>query len=346
MLAFNSAMNNYQLHPMRAQDIDAIRDLFQRVYQSNRTIAEDNWRFLNTESGLAPVILAEENRKLVGAYAMWPTRVLCNNQSVAAAQALNIMVDPAHSGKGLFTKMGKAIFDVLQEQHHIKMIYGFPNPPAYGGHIHKMNWHHVCDIPRYVRPIHPLRRFNFVPAWLHGALDILKPKANSAFEITEEQPHAVALEKIINETTFPEGSCRILRDARWFEWRYSPQAELSHIWLSAKKYGVLKGFAIFRESTLEGTAEKRFIRISELWGDKEAVDALMRHIVRYAYDKKCILVMIVTNMPHLRRALCKQWFLKLQKKPFIVRTLKTENLPANIHVANNWFIMSGDFDAM
>jgi predicted N-acetyltransferase YhbS len=338
-------MNNYQLRLMRAQDIDAIRDLFRRVYQSNRTIAEDNWRFTETESGLAPVILAEENGKLVGAYAMWPTRVLCNNQQVAAAQALDIMVDPAHGGKGLFTQMGKEIFDVLKGQH-IKIIYGFPNPPSYGGHVHKMNWRHVCDIPRYVRFVHPLRRFNFVPEWVHSALNVIKPQSDSGFEITIEQPQAAMLEEIMSETEFPERSCRVLRDARWFQWRYNQEAELSHIWLSAKKVGVLKGFAVFRESALEGEPEKRFIRISELWGNKEVVDALLRDIVRYAYDRKCMLVMIMTNMPHLRTSLCRQWFLKLQKKPFIVRPLTTENLPANIYAPNNWYIMSGDFDAM
>lgn len=315
-------MNNYQLRLMRAQDIDAIRDLFRRVYHSNRTIEEDLWRFSKTESGLAPVILAEENGKLVGAYAMWPTRVLCNNQLIPAAQALDIMVDPAHNGKGLFTKMGEAIFQTLQKNHDIKMIYGFPNPPAYGGHIHKMNWQHVADIPRYIRPIFPLR--------------LLKPKPHSAFEITTGQPVAKMLEKILKDTLFPEQSCRILRDANWFKWRYDPSAQLSHIWLSAKKNGVLKGFAVFHETG----QEKRFIRISELWGDVEAVDALLRCIIRYAYERKCMLVMMVTNMPQLQKTLCRQLFLKLQKKPFIVRSLTTES------IEKNWYIMSGDFDAM
>ena len=207
-----------------------------------------------------------------------------------------------------------------------------------------MNWHHVADVPRYVRLIHPLHRFSLAPQWLkravHRVMDWFKPENDAAFQITTEKPEAAMLEKIVTEAKFPKYSCHILRDAHWFAWRYDQSSLLPHEWVSAKKGNELKGFAVFREEKMDGF---RIIRISECWGE---CPALLRHIVRVAHERDCTLVMTVTNLPHMKKPLCRQLFLKLQKKPFIVRALTTVNLPANIHVAKNWHIMSGDFDAM
>jgi GNAT superfamily N-acetyltransferase len=192
---------------MQAHDIDAVKALFLRVYGYARTSEEDMWRYTNTESGLPPVMLAEKEGALVGSYAVWPTRIVCGDEIIHSAQALDIMVDPAHNGKGLFTLMGEAMFREL-ETRGVKMLYGFPNPPSFVGHTRKMSWHHVANIPRYIRVIHPLHRFGFIPKivarTVHRIFDITKPVNNS--EVIYEKPSPKLLENIIRNTTFSKYS--------------------------------------------------------------------------------------------------------------------------------------------
>lgn len=317
---------------MQPQDLDAVKALFLRVYGYARSQAEDTWRYTNTESGATPVMLVEKEGALVGSYAVWQTRIMCGGEIISAAQALDIMVDPAHNGKGLFTLMGEAMFREL-ETRGIKMLYGFPNPPSYVGHTRKMSWHPVTNIPRYIRIIHPLHRFSFIPKIVaqivHRIFDIAKPKQDSG--VNSGKPSAELLEKIIQSTEFPKYSCRILRDSRWFAWRYADSNGLTHEWLYTQH-----GFAVFR-------MDNGIIRISELWGDAHR---LLRQIIRIAYVRDATLVMIVSNLPVLKKPLWWNGFLSLDRKPFIVRPLTTKSLPTNIHMAENWHIMSGDFDAM
>jgi hypothetical protein len=122
-----------------------------------------------------------------------------------------------------------------------------------------------------------------------------------------------------------------LRDAKWFAWRYDDSSGLAHEWLHTQH-----GFDVFR-------MDKDIIRISELWGDTHR---LLREIIRIAYARGATLVMIVTNLPQLKKSLWRNFFVSIDSKPFIVRPLTTQSLPANIHIAENWHIMSGDFDAM
>ena len=317
---------------MQLEDIDAVKGLFVRVYGYGRTRAEDVWRYTKTESGSSPVILAEKDGALVGCYAVWQTRIVCGSEIIPAAQALDIMVAPQHHGKGLFTLMGEAMFREL-EARGITMLYGFPNPPSYLGHTHKMNWHHVTDVPRYIRFIHPLHHLRFIPKIIvrigHRIFDMAKPSSNT--KIISEKPSPELLEKIIRNTQFPKYSCHILRDSKWFAWRYDDSSELAHGWLHTQK-----GFAVFR-------IQDGIIRISELWGDTHII---LQHIIRIAYERDVTLVMIVTNLPQLKKTLWRNLFVSLDSKPFIVRPLTTKSLPANIHTPENWHIMSGDFDAM
>jgi hypothetical protein len=228
--------------------------------------------------------------------------------------------------------MGEAMFREL-EARGITMLYGFPNPPSYVGHTRKMSWHPVTNIPRYIRLIHPLHRFGFIPKIVarivHPIFDIAKPSPNS--DIISGKPSPELLENIIRNTTFPKYSCHILRDAKWFAWRYDDSSGLAHEWLHTQR-----GFAVFR-------MDKDIIRISELWGDTHS---LLRDIIRIAYTRDATLVMIVTKLPTLKKLLWRNLFVSLDSKPFIVRPLTTKSLPANIHTPEYWHIMSGDFDAM
>lgn len=321
---------------MQAHDIDAVRALFLRVYGYQRSQAEDIWRYTQTESGLATIMLAELDGVLVGAYAAWHTRMMCGGEMTQGAQAFDVMVDPLHHGRGLFTQMGEAIFREL-ETRNIKIFYGFPNPPSLVGHTRKMSWHLVTHVPQYIRPVHPLNHFPKLPTLLqqlvHRVMDVLQPRSSNKLQVLSEKPDSETLEGIIRTTPLPHYSCHILRDAKWFAWRYDDSNGLGYEWIYTQN-----GFAVFR-------VDKGFLRIAECWGDTQAVDALLRHIIRAAYAHDCVLVMLTTNITQMKKSLWRHLFFCAKEKLFIVRPLTTQSLPANIHTPKNWHIMHGDFDA-
>jgi hypothetical protein len=339
------------LRPMKRSDLPKVRNLYRNIYGNNRQEENDTWRFLSSESGITPTTIAEERGEMVGAYPAWLIRMNLGGEVVQGAQAMDIMVDPGHQGKGIFTLMGEEAFEELAKKYDAKMLYGIPNKESYVGHMRKMSWHHVTDVPRYIRPILPLSLVPYIPGFLkkpiHFFLEVLfKPRAPLfGVEILERIPSEKDMRQIIEEAAaYPKYACRLHRDARWFKWRYDAKSDLGYRWLVAKQGKETVGFCVYRNENMEGGA--KITRIAELWGNKTATGALLKQVIRLSYKNKSALIMILTNMPFLRLPLLCHLFLGLQKKPLIVRALTPKSLAANIHNPENWYIMSGDFDAM
>jgi hypothetical protein len=68
-----------------------------------------------------------------------PVEMKYKNQTEVAAQYGDAMTLKNHTGKGLFTKLGK-LTDKQLIKANIKFIWGFPNQNSEYGYLNKLNW--------------------------------------------------------------------------------------------------------------------------------------------------------------------------------------------------------------
>ena len=83
--------------------------------------------------------LAYFNEKPVAFHGAIPVLMKYNNKTEIAAQYGDAMTLKNHTGKGLFTKLGK-LTDAQLIKADIKFIWGFPNQNSEYGYLNKLDW--------------------------------------------------------------------------------------------------------------------------------------------------------------------------------------------------------------
>lgn len=81
-------------------------------------------------------------------YGVYAYPVEYNGSTHVAVQSGDTMTHPAHGGKGLFTRLAKATYDLCR-QEGIEFVFGFPNKNSYPGFVKKLNWVHHENLLEY-----------------------------------------------------------------------------------------------------------------------------------------------------------------------------------------------------
>jgi hypothetical protein len=90
----------------------------------------------------------DENNQPAAFYGVFPYMMEYQGQKYLAAQSGDTMTHPAHTGKGLFTTLGKITYE-LAIKEGIGFIFGFPNENSYPGFTRKLNWIHKENMNNY-----------------------------------------------------------------------------------------------------------------------------------------------------------------------------------------------------
>lgn len=106
-----------------------------------KPLSRDEWRwfYIDNPVGDPYVSLFYENGKLLGHYAVLPTRLSFRGNSFIAYRSMTTMVHPDGRGKGLFTELAKRVYSML-ETDGASMVYGFPNANSAPGFIRNLGW--------------------------------------------------------------------------------------------------------------------------------------------------------------------------------------------------------------
>lgn len=118
---------------------DEIAQLFLDSF--GKPLSGDEWRwfYIDNPVGAPYVSLFYENGKLLGHYAVLPTRLSFRGKSFVAYRSMTTMVHPDGRGKGLFTELAKRVYSML-EADGASMVYGFPNANSAPGFIRNLGW--------------------------------------------------------------------------------------------------------------------------------------------------------------------------------------------------------------
>ena len=335
----------WNVREYQPEDVHQVRDLYAKVFQQTRPLEHFIWRFHNNPTGRGVVMVAEDSDRIVGQYALMPTRLRLGSELVLGAQSLDTMTHPDYRNQGMFVALAKACMQ-LAISKGIEVLYGFPNQISYHGFVYRLNWDHTGDIPTWVRTLNPgaigsiSRPIRYLaalglPLWSMGN------GAPHGIDIRTERPSLEELVALADLQTPDEsrGGCRIDRSIEWFKWRFDSESQRRYVWFPAYRDGNLKAWASFG---LNDWGEPPLIDMSG--SEADALEAVVSRATRHAKQLGLPQLRAVTNDKKAIRALKSCGYLQRVSLPLIVRSLTSRNMAENIHLHSSWRITSEDLD--
>ena len=102
------------------------------------------WAFKNNPYGFQ-VIVGEHEGRIVGLMGAICMDMKIGDRTIRASQASGLFVHPDYRGQGMFLEIGRTMFEIA-EKMGIQFSIGFPNEPAYRGHI-QYGWFEASMVP-------------------------------------------------------------------------------------------------------------------------------------------------------------------------------------------------------
>lgn len=118
------------------------------------------WKHQQNPFGASPVLLAAEGDQTIGvrAFMRWEWRA--QGRLFRAFRAVDTATHPSHQGKGIFSKLTKALLEAGVEDK-VDIVFNTPNTKSRPGYL-KMGWQDAGRVPasiRMKRPVHSALSF-------------------------------------------------------------------------------------------------------------------------------------------------------------------------------------------
>lgn len=197
----------------KEEDIPAIVDLLKLSLGESltpKTISFWKWKHLENPFGKSPVLLLEENGKIVGVRAFLQWRYLINGENILAGRAVDTAIHPSYQGKGLFTKLTKKLLEQVQ-QDGFQFIFNSPNNQSLPGYL-KMGWESWGKLPLKIQ-LNPFPKKN---------KGLSKPNWRLLDPLIENIENSQGLESEI-QTKLEKG---------FINWRYEHCPIVDYFWIS------------------------------------------------------------------------------------------------------------------
>lgn len=323
-------------------DSPGLAELFRNVFNFDRGEDHYRWKFFDNPDGPPVISVAEDAGKLVGQYALWPTRMRLGSAVVLGAQSLDTMTHPDYRRQGMFTVLTEHCMNLATDRG-VEVLYGFPLENTIQGFIHKLDWQCTGNVPIWIRPLHPSKHYR-VPNWASPFADIVSkvlPKGNCRqFHLENAIPAKPSLELLLNEWRSQKGRCRVERTYERFLWRYSENSGMKYRWVAAYEGEHLKSIAIWGVEIRNGNAV-----LAEVIGmEPDAIEAAISWVIRQALQSDCPLLLAVSSLISVNSIFKRTGFFQRGSLPLIVRKLTARTLGANIHMHELWDIFGADLD--
>ena len=134
---------SYTITPLSINNIKDLTYLYKKVFNNKYTIDLVIRKYNTSYLGVSYFgHIAYNNGEPVAFHGAIPVKMEYNSNYEIAAQYGDAMTLPKHTGKGLFTKLGKLTDEQLKEVN-ITFVWGFPNQNSEYGYLNKLDWQYV-----------------------------------------------------------------------------------------------------------------------------------------------------------------------------------------------------------
>lgn len=147
-----------KLRPTTQADRPAIIDLLQRSMGETSTKKSEaywSWKHEENPFGPSPVLVAEEDDRLVGVRAFMRWKWSRGGEDFQALRAVDTATHPDYRGRGIFKRLTLQLVEDCQRAGDY-FIFNTPNEKSAPGYL-KMGWRELGRLPVSLRPIRPLR---------------------------------------------------------------------------------------------------------------------------------------------------------------------------------------------
>ena len=200
-----------------------------------------SWKHQENPFGPSPVLVMEDQEKLVGVRALMQWRWRYQGNIWRALRAVDTATHPDYQNKGIFKKLTLAMVErCASEGYHF--IFNTPNARSKPGYL-KMGWQEVGKLSVRINPVlHPLY-------WLKPTNDL---------QIKEEHKHWTRekLSSWVDQLSLP--SLHTSYSSTFLLWRYARSPVAEYGWISDRDQELL---VIFR---LKITRKRRELRLVEI----------------------------------------------------------------------------------
>ncbi len=337
-----SKFHSWTVREAMPGDDAALSELFYVVFGFDRSVDHYRWKFQDNPQGPPVIALAEDQGKVVGQYALWPTALRLGQQVVRGAQSLDTMTHPDYRGQGIFPILAEQCMKYAAARG-IEALYGFPNGNSQPGFVRKLDWDYTGDIQIWARPL-AIGRHKLVPRWAaplaSGAARLLPRGSSSGFAIRAQMPPAEAMDQVLACWRERKGLCRVERTTEHFAWRFSTASSMRYRWVCAYRGAELVAIGVWGTDIRNGNA----VLAELLTDDVAAARAVLSVMIGEATAAGCPLMRAVSSRELLVPALRRCGFVREGGLPLIVRKLTARSLGANVHTHARWDLFGADLD--
>jgi GNAT superfamily N-acetyltransferase len=333
----------WTVRPGTPEDSPALRELFEVVFGVPREADHYAWKFEENPAGPPILAVAEVDGRLVGQYALWPTKLRVGREVLLGAQSLDTMTHPDYRGQGMFTVLAKEAMGYAQDRG-VEVLFGFPNEASYPGFVRKLDWDHIGDVPRYTRVLRPSAHPR-VPSWLGGVADasvrVLPTGATGGLELRQGQPDDQQLADLLAGVEHEPQGCGVEREPGYLAWRLGPTSNRDYRWVGAyDRVGALQAVAVWGAEQREGPAVLAELIGRSATGTRAALGEVVRQAGTDGYIELRAIAHGTGDSAHLRRA----GFVRRGSLPLIVRKLTSRVLTGKVHTFESWTVFGADLD--
>jgi GNAT superfamily N-acetyltransferase len=253
------------MDPSSGAELDAVLDLFRKVFPRALSREFYRWRFLENPFGPAFVTLLWDGDVLAGHYAASAMRSWVDGEIIPTAQSMTTMTHPDYRNRDVFTTLANHLYGQMSAAGR-RLIWGFPNTKSHFGLVQRLGWSDVALVP---------------------TMTLELGDASSADDVVCGTPQLSTVDALFHKSP-PSRRALSARDARYFQWRYLDNPENRYEFLALRETPhdailVAKRYA---------TGTHRSLEIVDYWyGDRpQAAAELLRAAAGWARRQGCDLI--------------------------------------------------------
>ncbi len=115
-----------------------------------RTEAFFRWKHVDSPFGPSPILLAEDDGRLVGLRAFLRWELSRGDRRLRAVRAVDTATHPDYRGRGIFRRLTMGLVERMKREG-VDFVFNTPNDKSGPGYL-KMGWRTVGLLPVFVRP--------------------------------------------------------------------------------------------------------------------------------------------------------------------------------------------------
>ena len=355
--------------PFLKEELQQRQTLFTRAFPetvgtATETNAHYQWKFHGKPLGSAKKnsyeYVAMDAEVMTGYYAAIPYHYLVNGESLEAGMVCDVMTDPDHQGKGIFTRLGRYATDQIKAEG-LDITTGYPIRDAViPGHL-KVGWKAAFKLPMFVRltGTRTLPVLKKLPEFIHifssglirfiySIFEILGPhskfKSSTIHSLSELDE--VSYENFLSRWS-TQAPITLQKNISFLKWRLSaPDTKYSIVTLSDESSSRIQAVLICRSAILQGV---RTLAILDWMEDESALiprRAFSKILNQISKSERTDLIALMAgNTAYSKLKLKRLFFVPSPAKfTFIVKNLSNRFSDDLLTQESNWRLMWIDSD--